>query len=142
MSLPLTLMRKAMAAGCLTLGVLLGCFAVSANAAQGSGQFYVTATLLTAATAPSSVFCRSSSALAFSAIVTVVCATGEVVDITAPARGIPWAPGGAYHYIMQGSYAGSGVPDAFDGFVGPGTAASWRIIQLVDRDYLELLVGW
>lgn len=119
--------------------------AVPAHAAQVSGQFNVTVTLLsgTNPALPKTAFCRISPALAFGALVTVVCATGEVVDITVSARGIPGAPvrGGAYRFILPGSYA-AGLPDFYDGYTGPGTVATWRMIQLADRDYYELLMGW
>ena len=129
------------------LAATVALLAWSAHADQVSGEFNVKVTVTlsspTDPTLPKSAFCRTSPALAFGALVTVVCATGEVVDITAPALGIPWAPlhGGAYRFILPGSYA-AGLPDLFDGYTGYGTAASWRVIRLTDRDYYELLVGW
>ena len=127
------------------LAATVALLAVSAHATQVNGQFNVTVTLLSATNPalPNAVFCRTSPALAFGALVTVVCATGEVVDITAPPRGIPWAPvhGGAYRFILPGSYA-TGLPDFYDGSAWPGTVATWRMIRLADRDYYELLVGW
>ncbi len=127
------------------LAAAIALLAVPAHAAQVNGQFNVTVTLLSATSPalPETAFCRTSAVLAFGALVTVVCATGEVVDITAPARGIPWAPahGGAYRFILPGSYA-AGLPDFYDGYTWPGTVATWRMIRLADRDYYELLVGW
>ena len=132
------------------LAATVALLAVSAHAAQVSGKFNVTVTLLSATlrsttggSLGNTAFCSISPSLAFGALVTVVCATGEVVDITAPARGTSGAPvhGGAYRFTLPGSYAG-GLPDFYDGYTGPGTIASWRMIQLADRDYYELLVGW
>ena len=146
MSLPVKLISKAITAGCLILAAMLGWFMVPANAAQGSGQFYVTATLLTAATAPSSAFCLSSNTPgSFGAHVTVVCSTGAVVDISpgSPATGMPWSPmhGGAYRFLTNISSA-SGFLGTVDSDTGPGTVTSWRLVNLADRDYLEMLVGW
>lgn len=130
---------------------ILGLLALPAQAAQRSGQFAVTVNLLSASnpvasnpTLQKTIFCRSSPALAFGAIVTVVCSTGAVVDISAPANDIPRTPmhsgGSANRYILQGS--GGGLPGIVDSYIGPGTTSSWRMVQLTDRDYLELLVGW
>jgi hypothetical protein len=133
---------------------LLGLLAVPAQAAQVSSPFAVTVNLLQAGnlnplsasdpTLQKTVFCRSSPALAFGAIVTVVCSTGAVVDIAPPANNIPRTPvhsgGSANRYIMQGS--GGGLPGIVDSYIGPGTTSSWRMVQLTDRDDLELLVGW
>ena len=132
------------------LAATMALLTVPAHAAQVNGQFNVTVTLLSASLRSSSTpalesatFCRTSPALAFGALVTVVCATGEVVDITASARGISGAPvhGGIYRFMLPGSYS-AGLPDFYDGSTGPGTVASWRIVQLADRDYYELLMGW
>ena len=127
------------------LAVVIASLFLSAHAAQVSEQFKVTVTLLPAggSALPKSAFCRTTPALAFGALVTVVCATGEVVEITAPSRGFQWSPvhGGAYRFILPSSYAAE-LPYFYDGFAGYGTVARWRMIQLADRDYYELLVAW
>lgn len=127
------------------LAVVIASLAMSAHATQASGPFNVTVTLLPAnnPALPKSAFCSTTSALAFGALVTVICATGAVVEISAPSSGAQIAPvhGGAYRFVLPGSYA-AGLPGVYDGFTGFGTAASWRVIQLSDRDYYELLVGW
>ena len=135
----------------LLLGVSL-LLAAATSFARSDGQFNITINLLAAplrsTTSPTleakdAAFCRTSPARAFGAMVTVVCATGEVVDITASARGIPGVPvhGGTYRFILPGSYAG-GLPDLYEGYAGFGTVTTWRIVQLADRDYYELLMGW
>ena len=90
-----------------------------------------------------SAFCRSSTGRTnFGATVTVVCATGAVVDITAIGNGMPWKPthGGAYRFITQLSTAAD-YRDTINN-QGVGTVTSWRTVNLQDRDYLELLIGW
>lgn len=132
------------------LAASMALITLPAHAAQVNGQFAVTVTLLSptvrSAGAPrpeNTAFCRTSPALAFGALVTVVCATGEVVDIAASGSGFAGAPvhGGTYRFMLPGSYA-RGLPDLYDGNTGYGTAATWRIVQLADRDYYELLMGW
>ena len=129
----------------LALGLSLGMIPQLSSAAQGSGQFIVTATLVAAGTPtlPRSAFCQTTPALAFGALVTVVCATGEVVNITTPAGLIPGVPvhGGAYRVILARTFT-PGLPDFYDGFSGYGMASSWRVIQVGDRSYYELLMGW
>ncbi len=120
--------------------VVFSLLIVPTQAFPATGQFIVTVNLVEGTNA---AFCRTKPALAFGAVVTVVCATGELVDINAPPRDTRFAPvhGGAYRFVLPGSYAG-GLPRFYDGYTGYGTAASWRVIQLADRDYYELLVGW
>ena len=129
----------------LALGVSLGMLSDLSSAAQGTGQFVVTATLVASGTPtlPTSAFCQTTPALAFGALVTVVCATGEVVNITTPAGLIPGMPihGGAYRVILARTFA-PGLPDFYDSFSGYGMASSWRVIQVGDRSYYELLMGW
>lgn len=127
------------------LATVLGFAAVPVNAAQLNGQFNVTVNLQSAnsPTLPQSVFCRTSpGGLAFGAIVTVVCSTGTVVDISPSSTGMPWAPmhGGAYRYILPGRAVD--LPGTIDSYVGAGTTTSWRVIKLSNLDYLELMVGW
>ena len=130
---------------CFMLGIMALCFADLTIAAPSNGQFNVTATLVSAAdlTLPKSAFCRTTPLLAFGAIVTIVCATGEVVDITAPAQSNSYTSvhGGAYRFILPISDI-AGLPGFYDGNPAYGTAASWRVIRLADRDYYELLVLW
>jgi hypothetical protein len=128
----------------LLVATLLGLPTVFVEAAQVSGQFNVTVDLNSPATAPKSAFCRSSNAPgSFGATVTVVCKTGAVVDISPGRTGAPYSPmhGGAYRYLFQAN-RGSNFLGTVDSYVGIGTATSWRVINLSDRDYLEMLVNW
>ena len=117
-------------------------------AAQSGNQFNVTVSLNTGlpAVAPTSAFCRlGPGPLTFGAIVTIVCATGTVVDVSAPATTAPWVPihGGAYRFHrLTDNLLGVAIPGMIDSYVGLGTVTSWRWVTLSDRDYLELLLGW
>ena len=119
--------------------------AASVGAASSGGQFTVTANFISAGnpTLPKSAFCQTTPALAFGALVTVVCATGEVVNIDAPAGSIPGVPihGGAYRVVLSRTFS-PGLPNFYDSFSGYGMASSWRVIQVGDRSYYELLMGW
>lgn len=130
------------------LAVALGLSVFSVNAAQVGGQFNVTVNLQSLGAGqnatPNSAFCRSTNAPgSFGATVTVVCATGAVVDISPGRSDMPWSPmhGGAYRYLLQASQDGN-LLGTVDSYIGTGTITSWRVINLVDRDYLEMLVGW
>jgi hypothetical protein len=112
-------------------------------AAPVGGQFNVTVNLISSSNPPpiNAAFCRATEATAFGALVTVVCSTGEVVDISAPANSGSRAPthGGAYRYILRRP---GELPLPVDSFSELGTVATWRVIQQADRNYLELMVGW
>ena len=129
----------------LSLGLTLGFLPDRSFAAGGSGGFNVTANLIASGNLalPGSAFCQTTPALAFGALVTVVCATGEVVNITTPTGLVSGVPvhGGAYRVILARSFA-PGLPDFYNGFFGYGVASSWRVIQVGDRSYYELLMGW
>ncbi len=125
-----------------TLVALLVHCVSSADAAQLNRPFNVTVNLQQVASLePTSIFCRTSPALAFGAVLTVVCSTGEVVDVSANPKAIPFAPihGITYRYVTHGS---AGFINTEDEFSSLGTVTTWRMIDLVDRDYLEILVGW
>ncbi|MEO6118444.1 MAG: hypothetical protein ABIP37_05180 [Methylotenera sp.] len=129
------------------LAVALGLSILQVDAAQLSGQFNITVNLQTFADSnspPKSAFCRSTNAPgSFGATVTVVCATGAMVDISPGRTGMPWSPmhGGAYRYILQASRDGN-ILGTVDSYVGIGTVTSWRVVNLVDRDYIEMLINW
>ena len=129
----------------LLLGLNLGLLPDRSFAAGGSSGFNVTATLVASGNLalPGSAFCQTTPALAFGALVTVVCATGEVLNITTPTGLVPGVPvhGGAYRVVLARTFA-PGLPDFYDGSFGYGMASSWRVIQVGDRSYYELLMGW
>ena len=49
--------------------------------------------------------------------------------------------GGAYRYLLQASRDGH-LLGTVDSYICAGTITSWRVVNLVDRDYLEMLVDW
>ena len=88
--------------------------------------------------------CRNSTGTGlFGATVTVVCNSGVVLDLSIDKPGMPWLPthGGAYRYITQVS-GGTGLLGSVDIYSGIGTITALRLVSNVDRDYLELIVGW
>lgn len=93
---------------------------------------------------PVSAFCTKNNVpSAHGAIVTVVCATGAVVNIEPGNTGQPLTPmhGGAYRYVTHVTPTGTLI-DTMDSFGGAGTYTSWRVVHLTDRDYLEMTLGW
>jgi hypothetical protein len=122
-----------------------------ANAGQVSRSFNITFNLQTKATVnpvtqqpTNSAFCRiSDDPAAFGATYTIVCATGAVVDISPGRSGMPLSPmhGGAYRYLFQAN-RGANQLGTIDSYLGIGTVTSWRVVNLRDRDYLEMLVNW
>lgn len=108
--------------------VLLGAWLSPAQAAQSGGQFNVNITLLSANSPalPKTGTCHSSSLLNVGSAVTLVCSSDALTD---------------NRYVLQSTRTGE-----FIGFseseAGSGNVASWRIIQLANREYLEMLIGW
>ena len=86
---------------------------------------------------------NTTSADAFGARATVVCSTGALVDLSpvrSDNRHIP-IHGGAMRYVTQVSWNGESL-DSIDDSPGIGTVTSWRRVNLANRQYLELTVGW
>jgi hypothetical protein len=122
----------------------LAVFAVGAFAGQQEAPFKVTVTLLPS-TATSAYCTTTNGPGSFGAKVTVVCATGSLVDLTTNAQtgGAPRVPthGGAYRYVTQMSRAGDGY-GAIDVYSMTGTVTTWRTVNLQDRSYTEMTVSW
>jgi hypothetical protein len=122
-----------------------------AHAGQTHRTFNITVNLQTSATInpvtqqpTNSAFCRvTDDPAAFGATYTIVCATGAVVDISPGRSGMPLSPmhGGAYRYLFQANRGGNQL-GTIDSYLGVGTITSWRVVNLRDRDYLEMLVNW
>lgn len=128
----------------LALAVFFSCFAVSASAGEASGQFQVTATLLTANTParPATAFCaRITRSNGFGATLTAGCTTGTIANQSANPWMNAYADGSAYRYLYQIS-AGGQLMGTIDGYTDLGNEISWREIVLMDRKYLEMRVGW
>ena len=140
------LIRPQTAANACVLAAALVMWAFPSQAGQSGAQFNVTVNLQSAnsPTFPQSVFCRTSpGGLAFGATVTVVCSTGAVVDISPGRTGRSGPPmhGGAYRYVTQVLWNGDWV-ESLDDTPGIGTITSWRFVSLLNRNYVELTVGW
>ncbi len=132
------LTRRVAVARAFVLAAALGGVMLPAEAAPATGRFNVSVTL----NAPvRTAFCRTSEGDAFGAVVTVVCSTGEVVDIHSNEQGGSASPrhGGANRYVLQRP---GELPYAIDSFTDLGTIATWRVVRSSDRVYLEMLVGW
>jgi hypothetical protein len=115
-------------------------------AGQANGPFEVIVNYNAASAAANSAYCTTTNGQgSFGAKVTVVCATGSLVDLTTPpqASGAPRVPthGGAYRYVTQMSRAGDGY-GSIDVFSMTGTVTSWRTVNLQDRSYTEMTVSW
>jgi hypothetical protein len=131
-------------AGALALAALLWMGAGAACAGQANAPFSVSVSLQKAGAFPDSAFCRMDNLPgAFGATITVVCSTGVVVDVSPSRPGPPLAPmhGGAYRYLTQVSAAGQ-ILGTVDIYSGLGTITSWRVVRLVDREYVEMTLNW
>ena len=131
------------AAGALALAAVFCAAPTTVDAGQSSSRFQVTVDYHSD-TNPTSAFCRSSDVPhSFGSTVTYVCATGVVVDISPTHPGMPWSPthGGAYRYITQVNVGGQ-VLGTVDIYSGLGTITSWRVVNLVDRQYVEMTLNW
>ncbi len=86
---------------------------------------------------------NTTSADNFGARATVVCSTGALVDLAPGRSNNPWIPmhGGAFRYVTQVFWNGDWI-DSIDDSPGSGTVTSWRRVNLANREYLEITVGW
>ena len=44
--------------------------------------------------------------------------------------------------FLLNMYRSGELLGAVDGFMTTGTVTSWRVVRLMDRDFLEIMVGW
>lgn len=124
------------------LGTVLVFCAHLANSAQVGRSFNVTVNLQKSLNStPTGIFCRSSPALAFGAVITVVCSTGELVNISINPSTSDFSAshGSAYRFVLHDTESGF---DTIDVFSSLGTVTTWHMRNLADRDYLEVLIGW
>ena len=86
---------------------------------------------------------NTTSADNFGARATVVCSTGALVDLSPGRSENPWIPmhGGAFRYVTQVFWNGDWI-ESIDDSPGTGTVTSWRRVNLLNREYLELTIGW
>lgn len=115
-------------------------YASAAYAGQSSETFNVNIDLNYI---PSSTgICTKSHPLDFGARVIISCATGAILDVLPGKTGGAWPPmhGGAHHYVFQ--IGQSNMLTTVESYLDLNSVVSWRVINLTDRDYLEMLVGW
>ena len=138
-------MKLERAASALALAASLS-IPCAASASQSGAQFRVSVDLQSN-TNPNSAFCRTNSLPgAFGATVTIVCSTGVVVDVGPPPRYRSReygdiSHGGAYRYLTQVAFGGQ-ILGTVDIYSGLGTITSWRVVNLVDRQYVEMTLNW
>lgn len=139
-----TLTQAGVAAKVFALAALLFLWAQqSSYAAQASSQFTVEINLQPNGNMPSAGVCRSSTRIGtFGEAVTVECSSGKAVTFAGDTSKLPWSAmqDGYYRFVTQ--LSGTGIPLESDKFAGAGTVTSWRIVNLADWEYLELMVGW
>lgn len=149
------MIRQVDAAVRCSLAILLGLSALPAQAGQANGQFNVTVTLQSPngpsgpgnPAAPKSAFCtKGPDRSTHGAVVTIVCSTGAVVNISAPDSASVFRPihGGAYRFnhLAEDQLPGLGLTGGVNSYTGVGTTTAWRIVNLPEREYLEMLIGW
>ena len=79
---------------------------------------------------PATGFCsKTMGARGFTRVVTVVCSTGTMVDVSSP------------HYYIRVSRDGA-LLATVESSTGTETTTSWRVVSLPERDYLEMTVKW
>jgi hypothetical protein len=126
---------------------VLALAAATGQAAHTDSRFFVEVTLEKGSPVPGhpdSGLCRISNMPgAYGAVVTVVCATGVVVEIWSPNSRSSWLPthGGSYRFLPPVSLAGV-MSGSLDMNTGLGTVTSWRVIKMADHDLLEMTVRW
>jgi|CXWL01.1.fsa_nt_gi outer membrane protein assembly factor BamA len=139
-----TLTQAGVAAKVFALAALLFLWASSGYAEQDSAQFNVNINLKNNGNPPNAGgVCRSSTRIGtFGEAVTVECSTGKAVTFAGDTSKLPWSAmqDGYYRFVTQ--LSGTGIPLESDKFAGAGTVTSWRIVNLADWEYLELMVGW
>jgi hypothetical protein len=134
------LIRKALIA---CAGLAFVC-ASPARAIQLSNGFNVTVKLQPPQALANTGLCKSTNAPgAFGATVTIVCATGAIVDLAPANTRQPYVPthGGAFRYVTQVSN-GSGLLGTVDVYSGLGTITTWRVISHAGQEYVEMTLGW
>lgn len=138
-----TLAPTVVAAKVLALAALLLMWSQSGHAAQASSQFAVNINLYPGGNHSNAGLCRSSTRIGnFGEVVIIECSTGKTIHVADSVSVLPWsaAQDGQYRFVTQ--LAGADVPLDSDRFSGVGTVTSWRIVNLADWEYLELMVGW
>lgn len=125
-----------------TLSVLAACsiWMPVVEAGQAANVFYVTGLWQATQSAPmpATGLCTQSNVGVFGANVTVVCSLTGANGFSNPWVGYE---NNAYGYLYQLS-SGGRLLGTVDGYFNSRNEISWNLINLVDRSYMELKVGW
>jgi hypothetical protein len=141
-----TLTQPAVVAKIFTLATLLVLciLPLPSYAAQVNTQFKVLINLQSNSGTPNAGLCRSSGRIGnFGEVITVECSTGKVVTFSGNSSNLARTAmqDGSYRFLTQFSETGVSL-GTLDIYAGGGTVTSWRIVNLANRDYIELMVGW
>jgi hypothetical protein len=122
------------------LASVVGLAALPCHATQSGFQFTVKVQLASS----NAGLCRSSNTInVFGEAVTVICSSGKTIGFSGDTMNLPWTeiPDGPFHYVnlLSGT---SEIMGTVDSYAGSGTVTSWRVVNLADREYIELMVGW
>lgn len=131
---------QASAAKAFALAALLFFWALPSQAAQSNTQFTLTINLQS----PNAGLCQSGTRIGtFGATVTVVCTTGTAEKFSGNIASLPTttADDNSYRFLTQISRSGEPL-GTVDSYVGIGTVTSWRVVNLDNQDYLEMMVHW
>lgn len=112
-------------------------------AAQSSTQLQVMITLHNNQGASGSGLCRSSARIGtFGRSVVIVCATGQAVEYSGNVSDLPWSSAwdSSLRYVELPPPSTEKLGEI--NYAGLGTIASWRIVNLAHKDYLELMIRW
>lgn len=116
--------RRWQALGALLLAGASAC----CEAGQASASFQVKVDLLT--NSKNTGQCERSTKPTLPAAVTIVCGSSASPSPRPDSR------------FMLDMYRSGEFLGTVDGMMSTGTVTSWRVIHLVNREYLEIMVGW
>jgi len=132
--------HQRIAAKVLTLAAILFLWASPVQAAIRSAQFDVSINLLSDAISTKGLCLTHTGSGTFGATITYVCSTGTTVDISTNQADTP-VRGDAYRFLTHIIKAGVSL-GTVDSYSGGGTITSWRMVNLANREYLEMMVHW
>ena len=108
-------------------GLLLACASAWTEAGQTSASFLVKVDLITEL--KNTAECQQTTSRGPLASINIKCSAGAPIP--------PSTPRFVLDMYDSGMWLGT-----VDGLMTTGTVTSWRVVRLVNRDYLEIVVGW
>ena len=109
------------------VALLLAGASACIEARETSASFLVKVDLVT--DVKSSAECAQTTSRGTPASVNIKCSTGAPIPASTPRF--------VFDMYDAGMWLGT-----VDGLMTTGTVTSWRVVRLVNRDYLEIVVGW